>query len=301
MKRLDLAAKGSNRVRLAELPDRHRTKRGFGLIELMIAMLIASFLVLGLAVMAQNMQGSFATQTAYSAVHDKERFASALFASVLQSAGYFTITVQQPSGTVTSISAALGPVPTGSGSGGSYAAGQYITGTGASGSTASSTPASPFGVGPDQLNVRFQDGTTTAGTTDTAGATCLGVNPTATVAIYESVLSVDTTKNNLVCQVGMNNAAPAAAFTGATAGSSLVLIDGVCNMQIAYGVVTSGSITAPGTLEYFRAADMTSGLWTSVSSVKIQLTFAQNTNIASPCAGATTTFTQTYQVMYDAP
>ncbi|MDR3481183.1 MAG: PilW family protein [Burkholderiaceae bacterium] len=298
MKRLDISAKTSGCARGVEMWYRHRAEGGFGLIELMIAMLIAMFLVLGLAVMAQNMQVSFTTQAQYSVVHDKERFASALFANVLQSAGYFTITILQPSGTLTAIGTVLPAVPTPNGSGGTYATGQYIYGTtAATGATAVTVPASPFGAGPDQLNVRFEDGTTSAGAIDTAGATCLGaVSPTA-VTIYESVLSIDAVKHNLLCQVGINGAAP----TGLGAASSTVLIDGVCNMQVAYGVATQGGINLPSDLEYYRAADMSSGQWANVSSVKIQLTLAQNTNIAAPCAvGQTTSFTETYQVMYDA-
>jgi prepilin-type N-terminal cleavage/methylation domain-containing protein len=260
-------------------------ERGFGLIELMISMVIASFLVLGLAVMAGNMQGSYTIQSNYSAIHDKERFASALFSAVIQSAGNYTSVITQPSGALTDVTAVL-PAYAGSGSGAPFSAGQFLWGT-----TANSS---------DSINVRYYSGTNVAGNPDPDGTTCLGSS--STTGVYESVLSVDTVNNNLICQVGLNGAAPASAPTGATAGSSVILIDGVTSMQITYGV-----LEAPNQFAYVSTPNMTlnPALWklsgpntfyaSQLKSVTVTLTFSKVNNDAAQ------TFTETFPVMYGAP
>jgi prepilin-type N-terminal cleavage/methylation domain-containing protein len=264
-------------------PKGQAVERGFGLIELMVSMVIASFLVLGLAVMASNMQGTYTAQTAYSATSDNERFASALFGSVIQSAGYYTVGAPQgPTGTIDKFTDYLTPV-IGSSPGASYASGQFISGTGAAG-----------GGGPDVLNVRFYG----ASTDISSPYDCLGDKPNiyGSSGTYESVLSINTANNTLICQVGLNGGSPAGALSGASANSSVVLLDNVTNMAIFYGV-QSGSAGSP--IQYFSALNMTGKLWTSVKSIKVTLTF-----IVNPTAPAsqqqTQSFTETYQVMYGA-
>jgi prepilin-type N-terminal cleavage/methylation domain-containing protein len=269
----------------AAVAKRYSTVQGFGLIELMISMVIASFLVLGLAVMAGNMQGTYATQTQYSAVHDKERFASALFSNVLQSAGDFTTTITQPTGILTAVTDVL-PATIGNGSGAAYLPGQFMWGTAGASATL-----------PDSLNVRYYS----ASSADKNGVTCLGV-PYDT-GYYESVLSISG--GNLVCQVGVGGAAPASAPVGATAGSSVVLIDGVSNMKILYGVSLDGNNFA-----YYSASQMTATQWATgggpayyspLKSVMITLTFALSAADLKFNPNATPTqFTQIYQVMYGA-
>jgi hypothetical protein len=162
-----------------------------------------------------------------------------------------------------------------------YGTSQYIAASGAA-----------SGNGPDVLNVRYYD----AGS-DKPGANCLGASYGTGSSTYESVLSISGT--NLICQVGVNAGTPAATPGGA-AGTSVVLLDGVSNMQLLFNILYTSGPNA-GQYQYLRAIDMTSALWTSVKSVTVKLTFSDST----VCVGATPppicTFSQTYQVMYGAP
>lgn len=262
----------------AYMPASMRRDQGFGLIELMISMAIASFLLLGLVTMAGSMQNSYTTQSNSASIHDKERFASSLFSALLQSGGYYSVTYSSANTSVPDISTYLPIVVTNNAPGAQYGLRQFVAGSGAAG-----------GNGPDVLNVRYMDGGT-----DTAGYNCLGKG-TSGAGIYESVISVDTAHKTLICQVGFNGAAP----TGAT-GASTVLLDGVTNMQVSYNVTHSADIRSPLTLQYYRSIDMTAADWGSVRSVQITLTFQDPVTPLVPNP-PTYTFTQTYQVMYESP
>jgi type IV pilus assembly protein PilW len=238
-------------------------ERGFGLIELMVSLAIASFLVLGLVVVAGNTQSTYSTQTSFAAVNDKERFAAGLLGNAIQTAGYFSVLpLTVP---IQTLPTALGAFPAAPSAGANYAVGQVIAGaTGASASV------------PDTLNVRFQ-----SNLGDTNTVNCLGA-PVGATAVVESMFTISN--GNLVCQVGLNGGAP---------GAATVLIDGVSNMKILYGLDAggSGSVT-----EYIPAGNIASINWGSVHSVNITLTFAATATMPSP-----QTYSQTFQVMYAEP
>jgi hypothetical protein len=159
-----------------------------------------------------------------------------------------------------------------------YASQQYISGSG-----------DPSGNGPDVLNVRYYDSGT-----DTPGANCLGEG--FSNGIYESVLSI--VNNNLVCQVGQNGGTPAATPGGA-AGSYVIMIDGVTNMQLLFNYFDGAQY------QYYRAIDMISTKWPGVKSVTVKLTFNDPVICSTAVTGGTLppscTFSQTYQVMYGSP
>lgn len=246
--------------------------RGFGLIELMISLAIASFLVLGLVVMAGNTNRTFATQTDLAAINDKERFAAELLGNAIQTAGYYTMpAVITPTTWTSSIVNATFPIELGT-----FASkGQVLGGSN--------------GAGSDVLNVRFQ---ANAGDL-TAPFNCQGVQNTAT-AVTESMFQV--VNNNLVCSVGTNGAVPA---------NQTVLIDGVSSMNILYGVdiayVNSGSgLGVPGSANvYVAASNMNAAYWKLVRSVKVTLTFVKPTSLATSATAAAPTYTQIFQVMYE--
>lgn len=210
---------------------------GFSLIELMIAIMIALFLIGGVIVVEQGVHTAYGNQSGIAQLQDEERFAMTMLTDTISSAGYF------PNPTLTSQVAALPSV----GAPLNMEAGQSLTGA-----------AGP----PDAIYVRYMtasgDGTDFCdGTTNTSGS-----NLTYTSYIYVS-------GNVLYCDVQPG--------TGAAWNSPVQLVSGVTNMQIWYGVNTTGTDTlspVPVNVDtYIPAANMSSTYWPNVSSVMIELTF----------------------------
>jgi len=66
-----------------------RQQDGFTLVEIMIAMAIALFLLTGLLVLLQNVSGTHRNQALLAQLHDNQRLAMTLITDVIQAAGYF--------------------------------------------------------------------------------------------------------------------------------------------------------------------------------------------------------------------
>ncbi|HJS92379.1 MAG TPA: PilW family protein [Steroidobacteraceae bacterium] len=64
-------------------------QRGLSLIELMVAILIALFLIAGIIVVEQGVNLSYSQQNGLSQLQDEERFAMSVLTSVIGTAGYF--------------------------------------------------------------------------------------------------------------------------------------------------------------------------------------------------------------------
>ena len=71
-------------------------QRGFGLIELIIAVFIGLFLLGGLAVVLQMTSNIFGSQTGLSLLQDEERLGMNLLTNVIEHAGYFPAPVPNP-------------------------------------------------------------------------------------------------------------------------------------------------------------------------------------------------------------
>ena len=244
-----------------KLPVACRSRRvnqsGYSLIELVIAILIALFLIGGVIVVEQGVHRAYADESGVGKLQDEERFAMSMLTDVVSSAGYF------PSPTTTSIAAALPAT----GSPLNMQAGQSVYG-----------PASAGSAPVDSIYVRYMtasgDGISLCdGTTNTTGA-----NVSYTSHIY--VLA-----NQLNCQVQPGTA---------TANAAVPLLNGVTDMQVWYGVNTSGTDNNVDT--YKQSGSMTAGNWQSVSSVMIQLTF-QNPLAGAPGQNPTVTFRRVIGVM----
>lgn len=118
-------------VRCRPVSRRARSQRGLSLIELMVAILIALFLIAGIIAVEEGVNLSYSQQNGLSQLQDEERFAMSVLTSVIGTAGYY------PNPTSTSQVTAL-PAS------GSFGAGQAIY-------APNSSPTAPY----DSVYVRY--------------------------------------------------------------------------------------------------------------------------------------------------
>ena len=231
---------------------------GLSLVELVVAILIALFLIGGVMVVEQGVHRAYGNQSGIGQLQDEERFAMSMLTTVISSAGYY------PNPTTTSTTTAF-PV---TGAPLNMQTSQAIYG-----------PASGASAPHDAIYVRYMtssgDGITFCdGTTNTSGGPL-----TYTTYLYVS-------GNDLYCQVQPG--------TGATWNTAVPLISGVTDMVIRYGVSTSGVDTNIDT--YVPPTSMTAAYWQNVGSVMVSLTF-QNPLSASAGQPLTVSFRRVIGVM----
>jgi type IV pilus assembly protein PilW len=215
-----------------------RTQRGFTLVELMIAVLIAMFLIGGLLTLVQAMKSTSLNQSGLSQLQESERMAMTLMTDVIQSTGYF------PSPTLNTAASSF-PV-----SAPFTFTGQALYGTG------NFTDAAPG----NTITVRYLTNGTGSPTPDNV-INCLG-NTSALGATFVNTFSVNLATQTLQCTLIVNGAALAA----------VPLITGVNSLNIYYGVQTNPATNTNSVDTYLDAATVTaSNLWSSVKSVKITL------------------------------
>ncbi len=213
-----------------------RRQAGLTLIEMMITILIALFLIGGLLVMVQHTRSAYTNTNQLSQLQDGERLAITMITDVVQSAGYF------PDPTQTTTTGAFPTV-------GAFAAGQVVTGI------------QGVSVPEDTLSVRFM-------TTGADGIlNCLGQsNPNAGPGAAFNISYINTfsinDKSQLQCELN-----------DGTTTTKLPLVDGVQNLQVWYGVkrLPQDNYNVD---TYMRQADMAPADWQNVSAVKIVLTFS---------------------------
>ncbi len=211
-------------------------QQGIGLIEVMVAMTISLFLLLGLLMMFQSVRITAQAQTGIARLQENQRTAVNLLSNVVQSAGYFpALDVADPLVSVDVDALKNNVFPTDN----PYVEGAGITGTDSS------------------VRIRFQ-----APATDNAGKAlnCHGeANQTANKVIYDNLFYVRD--DQLVCALG--------ADSKAVAGSSeKTLVTGLKTMSLDYGTDTdgNGSVT-----RYLKAANVTD--WHAARTVRVTLTF----------------------------
>jgi type IV pilus assembly protein PilW len=251
--------------------DLRLRQRGLTLVEMMVTILIALFLLAGLFSMLQSTRHTYTNQTQLAQLQDSERMAMTLLTDVIESAGYY------PDPTANT-SAVLQPV-------GTWVSGEGLYGTAPGGNL-------------DTIAIRFA---TKGGDTI---LNCLGNTntnaPAAAPVVYTNTFSLtapDTSGNrSLQCQLDDS--------TGAT--QTVSLVSGVQSMQIYYGVQRNVP-TNPNDSNvdtYLLGSEMQnpnpSGKndWMLVGSVRIVLTF--NNPLAAPGAATaqkTITFERVIAVM----
>jgi type IV pilus assembly protein PilW len=221
-----------------------RQAQGFTLVELMVTVAIALFLLGGLLTIVQNVRKTYTAQQGLVQLQDTQRFAMGVITDVVQQAGYFP----DPVGT-TPATALTGIGP--------YQAGQAFFGT-----------AGP----PDSISVRFVIKQITAGGVVDGilcdGSTNWAVGPTNLyVNTFTVLLPAGNVPGQLQCSV--NGGAPR------------TIVNGVENMTILYGVKRTG--TSDYNVDtYLTAAQMVNNGsggpnggndWANISAVRITLTF----------------------------
>lgn len=230
-----------------------RAERGFTLVELMVTVAIALFLIGGLLVTVQNVRSAYNNQQALSQLQDQQRFALTVLSDVIQSGGYFPDPVTwQPTNSLPAS--------------GNYAVGQAFWGT------------HPGGAAADTIGVRYRtalndfvilcDGSTNT----TTGPTRLYVNQ------FTVVPPAGNTPGQLRCQLTDG-------ASGANIDGPVTLVNGVQNMLVYYGVKRNPVPADYNVDTYLRADQMNAGNgdWSNISSVRVILTF---TNPLCPPVGA---------------
>jgi type IV pilus assembly protein PilW len=212
-------------------------QRGYTLVEVMVALLVAMFLLAGLGSMVAGTRKTSTNQTSLAQLQDEERLAMSVLNDVLQSAGYYDA---NPNDT-TFYSSALLALPAVSPSGGlPLTAGQIIGGTHTSNAV------------PDALEVQYH----TNGTD--LVISCTGQTST-TAKVFVNYFFVPTT--------GVNAHQLQCSPDGTTA-NAVTLVSGVANFQVWYGVSTTTTDNA----DTYETADQVTN-WGNVISARITLTF----------------------------
>jgi type IV pilus assembly protein PilW len=234
-----------------------RRQGGLTLVEMMVTIAIALFLLAGVGYMLQNTRRAYANQNQLQQLQDSERLAMTLLTDVIQNAGYF------PDPTQNTIDTALPAVA------GTWVQEQAIT-------AASQAAPAPG----DAITVRYM---TTGGD---GILNCLGTSntqATGTTDVYvnQFYLTAPDASGNSTLQCKLTDSA-------GTVNSTQDLVSGLTNMQIWFGVKRGGAATDNNVDTYLRPSEMSAGApndWLNITSVRIVLTF-QNP-LAAPSAPAT--------------
>jgi type IV pilus assembly protein PilW len=218
-------------------------QRGFSLIELMIAVLIALFLLGGLVTLVMGTRRSGATQTAMSQLQDNQRIAMTMITNIIQKAGYFPDPMHQqlssfPVEAIGSVNLAIGqPL------GGTYNA-----------AAPGDTFAARFFAPQSDTNLTIIN---CAGQSNGSGPAGLW---------YTNLFAVGLVNGTswLQCQTQTSGA-----------GTVLVvnLIPNVTNISVLYGVGSNTAGDDYSVLQYLNAGQMTATNWLNVTVVKVTLTF----------------------------
>jgi prepilin-type N-terminal cleavage/methylation domain-containing protein len=223
------------------------TQRGFTLVELMVTVAIALFLLGGLVTIVQNVRTANLNQTALAQLADEQRFALTVITDAIQAGGYFADPTTQTNSTV-SLAPAANPAPTAA-----YAAGWVFAG--------SHTVGAIDSVATDSIATRFQTalgyGPILCDGTDTSKQAA------GNYSIQFSIQATAGVGNQLMCSVN--------------GGAAVALVTGVKAMAVYYGVKRDQTI-ADYNVDTYVTWDKMSTLngandYENVSAVRIVLTF----------------------------
>lgn len=210
-------------------------QRGFTLIELMVTVAIAMFLLGGLVTIMGNVRTTNLNQQALAQLQDEQRFAMTVITDAIQAGGYFA----DPTIGATTFGNSANPAPTAAFQAGYVFAGSHVGATDA--------------VARDSIATRFQ-------TAPNHGPIlCNGTDSAQQAAqTYQIQLSLSAA-NELQCSV--NNAAP------------LPLVSGVQAMAIYYGVKRDPTFADYNVDTYVNWTNMNNNDFNTISAVRVVLTF----------------------------
>lgn len=240
-------------------PDSRSSARliaGYTMVELLIAMALALFLLAGLLTIVQSTRSTYTSQTALAKLQNSEQLAMLLMTDVIEQSGYYPNPVTDTIDTAFPAAGALGPAP-------AFQLSQVVAGTlgaGAPGNT-------------DTFSVRF-----VTALNDTVMNCTGGTNTTGPDIAYTNTFSVDN-QGNLDCTLAVNGVSQA----------PVSLVSGVENLQVWYGVKTNPAVSDDNVDSYLTAAQMSSADWLDVTSVKVRITFT-NPLAAHGIGGAATNY-----------
>lgn len=241
------------------------TQRGFTLVELMVTVSIALFLLWGLTTVMQNVRTANLNQQGLANLQDQERFALTVINDVVQSGGY----VPAADATALTAATALGAAPPNF-----LQAGQAFWGVHTVGPTG------------DTLFARYY--------TDTNDGVilCDGSTNQGPAQAFTNTFSVQLAAPGVVgglyCQV--NNGGPSAVAPG------VLLVPGVQSMTVYYGVKRDVTFSDFNVDTYLTADQMLATDWNNISAVRVILTFA-NPLAGQPGQPPTIIFERVIEVM----
>jgi type IV pilus assembly protein PilW len=218
----------------------HRAQQGFTLVELMVTVAIAIFLIFGLVTVVENIRGASLNQQALAQLQDEQRFAMTVMTDVIQSGGYYVNPTVNTETTGSVLPAA-----------GAMIVGQPFYGT---------HPAAT----PDSITVRYQ----TAG--QDGVILCDGSSNQAAAGTSTTYTNVFT-----ITQPAGNN--PGTLNCQLNGGAVEPLVYGLYSMTIYYGVNRAAPGVNYNADTYLTADQMCAGCasndWMNVTSVRVVLVF----------------------------
>lgn len=252
--------------------NRPSRQNGLSMIELMVAVVIGLFIILGLSQIFLSMYSTSQSQSTLFQYQNNQRTAITSLINQVQLASYFA---QTP----TSVSFGSTVLPAVTNADGST----FIAGTGI---------VEPYGASAkttDTLNIYYQ----TNGIDNIYN--CQGgvaaITSPVTYVTYINSFSVNSS-NQLVCTVTTNGVGKPS--------TAQVLADNISSMTILFGVDTTGSGGVTNTTNaYLTAAKMTAAMWPNVRAVQITLNFCTPNPLVPALTNCSTTtpWVQTINVM----
>jgi len=234
-------------------------QRGFTLVELMVTVAIALFLLYGLVTIVQTFRRTSLDQQSLAQLQDQQRFAMTVLTDVIQAGGYF------PDPTLWTPTLSLPAAAP-------FGQGQPFFGT--------HNAAAPG----DTIGVRYRTALND-GVINCTGGTNTAFNPDH---LYTNSFSISppTAGQPQALQCSLDGANP------------VPLVSGVTNLTIYYGVKRNFAVTDYNVDTYLTADQMLNTDWDNVSSVRIILTFT-NPLYKAPGGGQPQfiTFDRVVQVM----
>ncbi len=244
-------------------------QRGYSLVELSVAMLIALFLLAGFLTVLQGTRRTSTNHNLLAQLQDNERIAMTMISGVVESAGYY------PNAQAAAMGQELKTTP-------EFAtAGQVVVG-GANATTAlGETLTVRYNAGPGEDVIDCSGKSNSAGTAE---------------VLTENQFSIQ--------QPGGNNP-PYLACSLDNGATFIRLVDNVKKLEVLYGVDTSATLpnsTSGAVNAYLTWDKMTPVYWTNVYSIKVVLTFVNplyqvNGQPPTPGQPPTITFSRVIGVM----